>query len=107
MKFLFFYFVSCIVLLNVVDGLTTYRILSAGGQEMNPIMDWFIQIFGILDGLVLGKIVFLIPLIIWCVFVWIDRCKIKDFDILLVFLIFLFYSFMMFFVNIPIYTLTL
>ena len=35
-----------IIILNVLDAVTTHIGIANGGQELNPIMNWFIQNFG-------------------------------------------------------------
>jgi hypothetical protein len=39
----------------VVDGVTTYKIISSGGYELNPIVKMFIKFFGLTLGLVAIK----------------------------------------------------
>lgn len=46
-------------ILQVVDIVTTYRIIKAGGRECNPIMAAILERIGVLKGLILVKAVFL------------------------------------------------
>lgn len=42
--------------LQAADGYLTWRILRAGGRELNPIVRTFIERFGLVPGLVLSKL---------------------------------------------------
>ena len=46
---------SLLIILQYFDGLTTYRLLSRGGRELNPVVRWCINRFGLAGGLVLVK----------------------------------------------------
>ena len=46
---------SLLIILQYYDGLTTYRLLSKGGRELNPVVRWFINQFGLRNGLLLVK----------------------------------------------------
>lgn len=46
---------SLLLLLQYYDGLTTYRVLSKGGRELNPLVRWCINKFGLRNGLLLVK----------------------------------------------------
>lgn len=46
---------SLLLLLQYYDGLTTYRVLQRGGRELNPLVRWCINKFGLLNGLLLVK----------------------------------------------------
>lgn len=46
---------ALLVILQYYDGLTTYRLLSKGGRELNPVVRWFINRFGLRNGLLLVK----------------------------------------------------
>ena len=48
-----------LVLLNIVDGLLTYRLLSSGGKELNPIMAMFMGLLGVIPALVIIKMAML------------------------------------------------
>lgn len=48
-------FLVLLVVLQYLDGWTTYKVLSKGGRELNPVVRWFINQFGLLNGLVLVK----------------------------------------------------
>jgi hypothetical protein len=43
------------VLLQVADGYTTYRLLSAGGKELNPLLAYAFDRIGLVPGLVIYK----------------------------------------------------
>jgi len=43
------------LLLNVLDGVLTYKILLRGGGEKNPFVRWLMRLFGVALGLVLAK----------------------------------------------------
>ena len=42
--------------LQVADGYTTYKLLSNGGRELNPVMRWVMDKLGMVQGLVLMKL---------------------------------------------------
>jgi hypothetical protein len=42
--------------LQLADAYTTYRILSTGGKEVNPVMRWLMDQIGIVQGLSLMKL---------------------------------------------------
>lgn len=44
-----------LILLLCLDGLTTYRLLSRGGYELNPVIKFCINRFGLGRGLMLSK----------------------------------------------------
>lgn len=46
---------ALLIILQYYDGLTTYRLLSRGGRELNPVVRWCIDRFGLLNGLILVK----------------------------------------------------
>jgi len=41
--------------LQVWDAYSTYKVLSAGGRELNPAMRWLMEQFGMVEALLLGK----------------------------------------------------
>lgn len=44
-----------LIVLQVVDALTTIKILEKGGRELNPAMDWIFRKIGVLEGLFIVK----------------------------------------------------
>lgn len=50
-----------LVLLNILDVYTTCLILGAGGQELNPLLNWVIKKTGVLPGLIASKTVCVVP----------------------------------------------
>ncbi len=52
------------VILSIVDAVTTYKIISDGGSELNPIVWFFIKVFGLTLGLVLIKVL-VVSFILW------------------------------------------
>ena len=44
---------------QLADAYTTYRLLSTGGYEMNPIVRWVMGKIGIIQGLALMKLLFI------------------------------------------------
>jgi len=44
------------LLLQIVDGLASYHILAAGVPEENPVVATFITIWGLMGGLLYGKV---------------------------------------------------
>lgn len=44
-------------ILQILDSLTTYKILKNGGRELNFLMDWLFKKFGMLNVLVVKSIV--------------------------------------------------
>lgn len=51
------YLFVLIVLLNLYDFYSTYKILKSGGREINPIVDFAIKKLGLVFGLVVAKAV--------------------------------------------------
>jgi hypothetical protein len=47
-------------LLQVIDVWTTHKIMSSGGRELNPVMDWFFKKFGVLPSIIVAKVAVLI-----------------------------------------------
>ena len=43
---------AALALLQLGDGWTTWRILAAGGQELNPAMRWLMDAVGVVSALV-------------------------------------------------------
>lgn len=43
-------------ILQVADGYTTYRGLTLGLIELNPWISWFMNRFGLVDGLIVSKL---------------------------------------------------
>lgn len=52
-------------LLQVADIFTTWKVLSQGGRELNPVMAWVMGRLGVLPGLVLAKLA-LLGLLVSC-----------------------------------------
>lgn len=50
------YALAAIVLLNVLDVLTTMHVLSKGGREINPMVSWMIGKLGIVPALLVVKV---------------------------------------------------
>ncbi len=42
--------------LQAMDVWTTHKVLSAGGSELNPVMDWLFKRFGVLPSLIVVKV---------------------------------------------------
>ena len=54
------------VVLQILDLYTTYKIISNGGQELNPVMRWVIQKFGLVTGISSAKAIFVAMLfLLW------------------------------------------
>lgn len=51
------------LLLQILDGVASYHILSAGVPEVNPLMSDYIENWGLMGGLLYGKLV-------GCALVW-------------------------------------
>lgn len=60
-----------LIILNIYDGLTTFILLEHGGKELNPIVNWFIKKFGVVDGLFFIKSITLTWLMI--INIWISQ----------------------------------
>lgn len=45
-----------LVVLNIADVITTSKILKSGGRELNPLVRWMMEKFGVRGGMVLVKI---------------------------------------------------
>jgi len=50
-------------LLQILDGVASYHILSAGVPELNPLVAYYIESWGLMGGLLYGKLV-------GCALVW-------------------------------------
>lgn len=50
---------TALVLVNILDGWLTYRIISTGGKELNPIMATVMDILGVIPALVIIKMAML------------------------------------------------
>jgi uncharacterized protein DUF5658 len=50
-------------LLQILDGVASYQILSAGVPEVNPLVEYYIESWGLMGGLFYGKLV-------GCALVW-------------------------------------
>ena len=48
-----------LVLVNVLDGYLTYRLISGGGKELNPIMACVMEILGVAEALICIKLAML------------------------------------------------
>ena len=46
-----------LVLLNIIDAVTTLAILHSGGREMNPYVDRIMRAIGVIPALLLTKVV--------------------------------------------------
>lgn len=55
--------ITLIVLLQIADAWTTWRILGAGWRELNPLMAWVFDKLGVVPGLVLTKCAFVALLV--------------------------------------------
>lgn len=44
-----------LLILQLADGWTTYRILSEGGREKNPVVRWLMNRIGMLHGILTSK----------------------------------------------------
>ena len=62
-----------LIILNVADILTTYVIIEYGGEEMNPIVIFFMNMMGPLIGMIFLKTFFLSFLLI--LLLWIKKEK--------------------------------
>jgi len=51
------------LLLQILDGVASYQILSAGVPEFNPLVSYYIENWGLMGGLFYGKLV-------GCALVW-------------------------------------
>lgn len=54
-------FLCCLV---IADGILTYEILCRGGKELNPVVRWAIEKLGIVEGLVLTRMVLVLVFIV-------------------------------------------
>lgn len=85
MPFLFIVLLFLVVALQAADGFLTWRVLRAGGREINPAVRLLIDRFGIVPGLFLAKLVvvvvvglflrdqLLILLVIAVLYAWVVR----------------------------------
>jgi len=57
-----FLVLSCITLwiLNIFDGISTYILLQNDGKELNPFVDWVMNLIGPVEAMLLLKVPFLI-----------------------------------------------
>lgn len=44
------------MILQILDGVTTYLAVSRGGFERNPLVRWFLQKLGLCGGLIVTKV---------------------------------------------------
>lgn len=56
-----------LTVLNIFDFYSTYKILRAGGNELNPIMNFLIQKLGLVWALAISKLIVLvcISILVW------------------------------------------
>lgn len=47
--------IALLIILQYLDGVTTYRLLQKGGRELNPLVATVIDWFGVVGGLVAVK----------------------------------------------------
>lgn len=59
-----FLILACISLwiLNIFDGVSTYILLQNGGKELNPFVNWVMNLIGPVEAMLLLKVPFLILL---------------------------------------------
>ncbi len=50
-------FLCCLV---IADGILTHEILYRGGKELNPVMRWVFEQIGVVEGLVISRMVLLL-----------------------------------------------
>lgn len=56
--------IAILIALQIADIATTYLALTrAGAREANPVVAWFIARLGLLPGLIIAKIVLVVPVI--------------------------------------------
>lgn len=53
-----------LIILNVFDFYSTYKILKAGGIEVNPAMNFLIKKLGLITALILSKLIVLVSIVI-------------------------------------------
>lgn len=70
-----------LIILSVADYWTTFIILSKGGVEKNPMVNFFIKRWGIKLGVIYAKA---LPLFAMGILVWADPDLTRDFLIVLV-----------------------
>ena len=56
--------------LQAADIWTTWRILLAGGRELNPVMRWLIREFGVMPALIIPKAAVLVVCYVWLLPYW-------------------------------------
>lgn len=54
-------FLCCLV---IADGILTYEILCRGGKELNPVVRWVIEKCGIVEGLVVTRMILVLIFIV-------------------------------------------
>ena len=47
--------IAILIALQIADGVTTYMVLTRGGSELNPVVDWLIKKLGLETGLFVAK----------------------------------------------------
>lgn len=69
------YIIATIILLvlQFADAWTTHRILSRGGKELNGVVRFFINKFGLLNGLLIAKVPLGLMIIASAVFQWMPK----------------------------------
>jgi hypothetical protein len=61
-----YFFISCLAamtILSILDIISTYIILSHGGMEINPVMNWLMEQMGEVNALIFPKLFCLILLV--------------------------------------------
>ena len=51
--------VASLCCLVIADGVLTYEILRRGGKELNPVMRWIFEKLGVIEGIVVSRLVML------------------------------------------------
>ena len=54
-------FLSCLI---VADGVLTYEILRRGGRELNPVLRWLFEKIGVIEGIVLSRLILIMIFIV-------------------------------------------
>lgn len=54
-------FLCCLV---IADGILTHEVLYRGGKELNPVMRWIIEQLGVVEGIVITRMILVLVFIV-------------------------------------------
>lgn len=63
MRYFFICCLAAMIVLSILDSISTYIILSHGGIEINPVMNWLMEQMGVVNALIFPKLICLLLLV--------------------------------------------